>query len=188
MTILQAQQLHFIGSRFDDDMDKSVKMVGVMTGKTPEQVDKMPMRKFNRMCAKLKKHFEIYGHKLHNSTPVRSIRVNGRTHLLHYRVDKLPIDAARYVEVMDYSKDVVSNLHKIMASMCQPIRWSWRKLRYIPYERDHESISYDMEKADFKAAYHAAVFFYTHYQVSMVLIRPYLVRQLMNKGIAKEAA
>lgn len=188
MTILQFQELYYIGQTKDMDMDKSVKMVGVITGKTPDQVDKMPMRKFNKLCARITEHFAVFDKKLQNTEPLKLVRANGRTYQLHYRVDKLPIDAGRYVEVIEFSKDVVNNLHKIMASIAQPVKWSWRRMRFEPYQRDHADIATDMEQVDFKAAYHAAVFFYTHYQVSMVLIRPYLVKQLMKKGIAKEKA
>lgn len=188
MTILQFQELYYIGQTKDMDMDKSVKMVGVITGQTPDQVDKMSMRRFNKLCAKITEHFAVFDQKLQNSQPVQSVRANGRTYLLHYRVDKLPIDAGRYVEVIGFSSDVVNNLHKIMASIAEPIRWNWRRMRYEPYKLDHADIATDMEKVDFKAAYHAAVFFYTHYQVSMVLIRPYLVKQLVRKGIPREQA
>ena len=189
MTILQFQQLYFIGQSMDDDLDKSIKMVGVVTGLTPDRVDnKMPMKRFNRICAYILKHFAILDKKLVTGKPVSMVRANGRTYKLHYRIDKLPITAAKYVEVIEFSKDKITNLHKIMASIAQPVKWSWRKWEYVPYQRDHDNVATDMERVDFKAAYHAAVFFYTHYQVSMILIRPYLIKELMSKGVTREAA
>ena len=205
MTILQAQQLQFIGSALDSDMDKSVKMVGVITGLTPEQIDGKPiyskdgkeiigykggigMRKFNRICAKIKSHFDFLTANLLRTEPVKFVRAKGRTYRLHYRVDKLPITAAKYVEVATYGQDVIPNLHKIMASISEPVKWSWRKWSFIPYKRGHADIATDMEHVNFRAAYHAAVFFYTHYQVSMILIRPYLIKQLTRKGVPKEEA
>lgn len=188
MTILQFQELYYIGQSKDMDMDKSIKMVGVVTGLTPDQVDKIPMAKFNKICAKISDSFSVFDQKLLNTTPVKFVRSNGRTYRLHYRIDRYPINAGRYVEVIEFGKDVVNNLHKIMASIAEPVKWSWRKMDFVPYKRDHSDISTDMEGVYFKAAYHAAVFFYTHYQVSMILIRPYLVKELMKKGIQKEEA
>ena len=107
MTIKQFQELYFIASNNDADIDKSVKMVGVVMGITPEQVDKMPMAKFNRVCAKIQKKFEIFNIKLMNGKPKKGVRVNGRTYQLHYRIDKKPIDAARYGCMMSLSQKAV---------------------------------------------------------------------------------
>jgi len=181
MTIKQFQELYFIASNNDADIDKSVKMVGVVMGITPEQVDKMPMAKFNKVCAKIQKKFEIFNIKLMNGKPKKGVRVNGRTYQLHYRIDKKPIDAARYVEVVSFGKDVVANLHKIMASISQPVNW-----RGSPYTLPHDEIAADFEHMDFEAAYHAAVFFYLQYQVSMKIIQPYLIRELKAKGMEAE--
>jgi hypothetical protein len=41
---------------------------------------------------------------------------------------------------------------------------------------------------DFEVAYHAAVFFYTLFNVSMRVIQPYLVNEMTKKGISKEKA
>jgi len=50
MTIKQFQELYYVATSEDMDLDKSIKMVGIVTGKTPEQVEKMSMRKFNILC------------------------------------------------------------------------------------------------------------------------------------------
>jgi hypothetical protein len=41
---------------------------------------------------------------------------------------------------------------------------------------------------DFEVAYHAAVFFYTLFNVSMQVIQPYLISEMIAKGIKKEEA
>jgi hypothetical protein len=181
MTILQFQELYYIAQGKDIDIDKSIKMVGVITGQTPAQVEKMPMAKFNRICANITKSFEHLSSHLLKTKPQSIVFVKGRFYRLHYRIDREPINAGKYVEAVTFGKDVVENLHKIMATIATPITWRGKE-----YSRPHEDIAKDFESMDFKAAYHAAVFFYTHYRVSMQIIQPYLVKELVAKGQSRE--
>jgi len=188
MTILQFQQLYFIAQSTDNNIDKSVKMVGAITGKTPEQVDKMSMAKFNYLCARINNQFEVLSKKLHNGKPVKLIRIGTRFYSINYEVAKKPFNAGKYVEGLTFGKDVIANLHKIMATLATPVCFSFRKMKFVPYEMDHEAIATDMERANFNAAYHAAVFFYTFYRVSMQITLPYLVKELEKKGVKREKA
>lgn len=183
MTILQFQQLYFIAQSTDIDFDKSIKMVGVVTGKTPEQVENMNMHKFNWICSGIQKKFDIFSKDLLKSKPKNLVFIKGRFYKLHYRIDRQPINAARYIETITFGTDVVNNLHKIMASIATPVNW-----RGKPYERLHEDIATDFESMDFEAAYHAAVFFYTLYRASMQIIQPYLIKELTAKGVNKTEA
>jgi len=121
MTILQFQELYYIAKTKDFDFDKSVKMVGVVTGLTPDQVDGLPMARFNKICADITRHFNILEQNLTTSSPVEIIHAKGRTYRIHYRVDKLPVTAGSYVDVIKFGEDVVTNLHKIMASSSMTI-------------------------------------------------------------------
>lgn len=181
MTILQFQQLYYIAQSTDIDIDKSIKMVGVVTGRTPEQVEKMPMAKFNRRCKNISKAFEVIGKNLLKSKPHKLVWCKGRIYRINYQVDRLPINAGKYVEAVTFGKDVVENLHKIMATIATSVNWLGK-----PRERLHEDIAKDFESMNFEAAYHAAVFFYTHYRVSMQIFQPYLVKELVAKGQNKE--
>lgn len=183
MTIKQFQELYYIAQSKDIDFDKSIKMVGVVTGQTPEQIEAMPMAKFNHICNGIKKKFEIFGKNLLKSKPKKTVFVKGRYYRINYRVDKKPINAGKYVEAITFGKDVVVNLHKIMASIVTPITFFGKE-----YERDHVDIANDFESMDFEAAYHAAVFFYTHYRVSMQLIQPFLIKELTAKGVSMREA
>lgn len=183
MTILQFQQLYFIAQGTDIDFDKSIKMVGVVTGKTPEEVEKMPMAKFNRLCKRITATFEIIGKNLLKSKPRKIVLCKGRIYRINYQVDRLPINAGKYVEAITFGKDVIENLHKIMATIATPVNW-----RGKPRERLHQDIATDFESMNFEAAYHAAVFFYTQYRVSMQIIQPYLIQELTAKGVNKQEA
>jgi hypothetical protein len=181
MTIKQFQELYFITQSKEIDIDKSIKLVGVINKMTPDKVELMSVKRFNKECRKVNRHFEIFNKNMLNTTPKKFIWVNGRCYRIIYEASKA--NAGRYVEVMTFGKDIINNLHKVMASIVEPVNW-----RGKPYERRHESIALDMEDVDFKAAYHAAVFFYTHYSVSMQLIQPYLIQELTAKGMSREKA
>jgi hypothetical protein len=69
-----------------------------------------------------------------------------------------------------------------MASIVTPVKFKWGK--WV----EHEELASDLEQMDFEVAYHAAVFFYTLFNISMMVIQPYLVSEMTKKGIAKEKA
>lgn len=180
MTIKQFQELYYVATSKDMDFDKSIKMVGIVTGKTPEQVEKMSMRKFNILCGAIHNHFKIFEKDLLKGKPKKIVRVGKRFYRINYDVTKCK--ASTYVEVSTFSTDIIQNLHKIMASIVTPVKFKWGK--WV----EHEELAADLEKMNFEVAYHAAVFFYTLFNVSMQVIQPYLINEMKSKGIAEEQA
>lgn len=186
LSIRKFQELYFIAKSEDEDIDKSIKMVGVVTGLLPEKVEQMKMAKFNKLCVDIQAKFELLTAKMMKGKPAKYVSVNRRTYKLSYDVSKEPMNAGKYVEAITFGKDVVDNLHKILATMATPVKFNWRKMKYVPYKRDHIDIATDMEDVDFEVAYHAAVFFYLLYRVSMQVSLPYLVREAKKKGVSED--
>ena len=183
MTIKQFQELYYVATSKDMDFDKSIKMVGIVTKKTPEQVEKMSMIRFNLLCAKVYNQFKIFEKDLLKGKPKKIIRVGKHFYKVNYDVTKCK--ASSYVEVSTFSTEIVQNLHKIMASIVTPIKFRWGKW----VEVEHEDIAKQMEELDFEVAYQAAVFFYTLFNVSMTAIQPYLVDEIIKTGkISREEA
>jgi hypothetical protein len=180
MTIKQFQELYYVATSDDMDFDKSIKMVGIVTGKTPEQVERMSMIKFNFLCGMVHRQFKIFEKDLMKGKPKKIVRVGKRFYKINYDVTKCK--SSTYVEVSTFSTDIIQNLHKIMASIVTPVKFKWGK--WV----EHEELASDLEQMDFEVAYHAAVFFYTLFNVSMQVIQPYLINEMMKKGIAKEEA
>lgn len=181
ITVKQFQELYFISEKWENDIDKSIKLVGVITGKTPDEVEAMKVGPFNRLCSKIQKQFELLGRDWMQSKPRKFVRIGKRLYRLHYDIERMK--AGQYVDGMGFSKELVQNLHKILATMAEPVNW-----RGKAYKLEHADIAADMEEMNFDVAYHAAVFFYLLYQQSMVVTRPYLVRQITKQGISKETA
>jgi hypothetical protein len=180
MTIKQFQELYYVATSEDMDLDKSIKMVGIVTGKTPEQVERISMIKFNFLCGMVHRQFKIFEKDLMKGKPKKIVRVGKRFYRINYDVTKCK--SSTYVEVSTFSTDIIQNLHKIMASIVTPVKFKWGK--WV----EHEELASDLEQMDFEVAYHAAVFFYTLFNASMQVIQPYLVNEMIKKGIAKEKA
>jgi len=182
MTIKQFQELYYVATSKDLDLDKSIKMVGIVTSKTPEQVEAMSMVRFNLLCARVHNEFKLFEKDLLKSKPKKIVRVGKRFYRINYDIAKAK--ASTYVEVSTFSSDIIQNLHKVMASIVTPIKFKWGKW----VETEHEDLAKEMEKIDFEAAYHAAVFFYTLFSVSMKVIQPYLVGEMIKKGVTEAEA
>ena len=138
------------------------------------------MIKFNFLCGMVHRQFKIFEKDLMKGKPKKIVRVGKRFYRINYDVTKCK--SSTYVEVSTFSTDIIQNLHKIMASIVTPVKFKWGK--WV----EHEELASDLEQMDFEVAYHAAVFFYTLFNASMQVIQPYLVNEMIKKGIAKEKA
>jgi len=165
VTISKFQELYKISLMEIDEAEKSALLVQEFTGLSEEQVNKMPLKKFNLLCAKINKKFEAYGVELDNKKPSKYVAIKGRLYLLEYDLAKPPMNAGRYVELATYSEDIIGNLHKIMATMCTPLKLTIKGLKRK--EKNHKQVADDMLDIDFEVAYHSAVFFYAVFSKSI---------------------
>lgn len=191
LTIKKFQELHSITTMEMDEFDKSVKLVECLTDKTPAQVEAMPLKEFEKLCNDLNKLFDIKVEQLQNSKPKAMILANGKPYHLNFNIMQPPFNAGRYVEVATFATDTIGNLHNILASMVTPLKWSWRKMRYVklPYDAtQHEQYANDMLHADFEHAYHASVFFYLVFTTSIRNSKDYLVAEMIAAGVKQEEA
>jgi hypothetical protein len=159
VTVGKFQELHKIDAVEMDEVDKAMLIAQVVTGKSAEEVGKMNPKKFSKVCQKANKLLNTQLKEVDDRKPDKLIRVNGRWYQLHYDITRM--DAGRYVELTTFGSQPIDNLHKMLASMAVPLRWTWRGLRAKPYDADrHSEIAEEMKDADFSTAYHALVFFY----------------------------
>jgi hypothetical protein len=143
-----------------DELDKSILLVQTLLDKSQFEVETMKVKKFNKVCAEINKSFEIFNQKLQEDKPKQIVKANNKWYFLNYEITKKPMNAGRYVEVASFSNDIIGNLHKILASMANPMEWTLKGLKLKKYDAtEHEQISEDMLHLDFSVAYHAAVFF-----------------------------
>lgn len=164
LTIDKFQRLQAIASIESDEIEKASRLVQVLLDKSEAEVESMPLRKFGKLCDKLKKAFDLTIDAATMSKPKSVIVANGKVYHLNFDI-KPPFNTGRYIEVLTFSKsDAIMNMHNILASICTPMKWSWRKFNYIKTDYDalkHEEYAEDMKLADFRHGYYAMVFFYS---------------------------
>lgn len=180
VTISKFQELYKISLMDINEAEKSALLVQEFTGMSEEQVNKMPLKKFNSLCAQINRKFEAFGVELDNKKPQKYIAVKGRLYLIEYDLAKPPMNAGKYVELATYSDDIIGNLHKIMATMCTPLKFTFKGLKRK--EKIHSKVADDMLDVDFSVAYHSAVFFYAVFSKSIQGLNTYF------KTIATDSA
>lgn len=162
LTIDKFQKLNAIASLEENELEKAAKMVQVLLDKSSEEIDKMPLKKFAKLCDKLQKAFDLKVQVESMKAPKSLIVANGKVYSLNFEIKK-PFNTGRYIEVLTFSKsDPINDMHNILASICTPMKWSWWKMSYVkmPFDVDkHEEYADDMKQADFRHGYNAMVFF-----------------------------
>jgi hypothetical protein len=164
LTIDKFQKLQSIATLETDEFLKATRLVQVLLDKTEAEIDAMPIKKFAVLCQKLHNAFDIKVNEATMAKPKQIIYCNNKVYHLNFDI-KPPFNTGRYIEVLTFSKDdPIMNMHNILASICTPMRWSWRKFNYVKTEYDalkHEEYAEDMKQADFRHGYYAMVFFYS---------------------------
>ena len=171
------QKLYAISLMETDEVEKSGRYVQVLTGKTEEEVNRMKVRSFNKLCSQINKSFEIVGSKLQNGQPKNFVWANGRLYKLIYDIKK----AGKYVETATFANDTIGNMHLLMATIAQPYKLTWKGFK--PCEREHNEIAEDMMKLEMSVAYQAVVFFYLVFRESLASSMTFLKE---NQKLEKE--
>lgn len=183
LTIDNFQKLHSISNLDENELDKTKRIIQVLLGKTLEEIEQMPIKKFSKLCEELKDLFELEVEKAVGTNPQKLVKANGKWYRLNFEI-KRPFNTGRYIEVLTFSKtEPVMSMHNILASICTPTKWSWKKWHLIdePYDvLDHEKYAEDFKQADFKHGYHAMVFFCTLLASLTTNTKGYLEPQIKN--------
>jgi hypothetical protein len=152
LNLFQYQQL-VNALKIEDDIDKTVKLISIVTSKTENEVLSMSIADFN----KAKESLNFLANDIEGK-PVKYIDVNGKRYKCIYDVRNIP--AARYIESKVYGADLVTNIHKLAATMVMPMKktiFGWRLDKYDASK--HEEYAQDMLEARFVDVYHSAIFF-----------------------------
>jgi len=186
LTVWQYQQIYPIVTKPEKDwtnLDVESKLVGILHNLTDTQVDSLSVGEFN----KLKITLNFLDDKIEGK-PVKYTEVNGKRYKFIYDVQQ--IKAARYIESKVFSTDLISNLHKLAASMVMPQRKTWYG-KWVDDTYDaakHSEYAADIQASNFVHIYHSVVFFYQVYRNWIEVSKGYLVQEMTNKGLTKEVA
>ena len=186
LTVWQYQQIYPIVTKPEKDwtnLDVESKLVGIIYNMTDTQVDNLSVMQFNNLRGTLDfLKEEVKGEA------AKYVEINGTRYRFIY--DVFQIKAARYIESKVFSSDLIGNLHKIAASMVVPMRKNWMG-KWVDQEYDaanHSIYANDMLEAKFVNVYNSIVFFYQVYRNWIEISKDYLAKEMMNKGMTKEAA
>lgn len=189
LTIDKFQKLHSIATMEMDELDKASNLVQILLDKPAEYVERLPLKKFAKLCDGLKDAFDLKVESESNKMPRQMIACGSKVYHLNFDI-KNPFNTGRYIEVLTFSKDdPIMNMHNILASICTPMHWSWLKLRYVKDDFDvmkHEEYANDMKLADFRHGYHAMVFFYLLSQDSTINTMDYLASKMRLRKANKK--
>ncbi len=122
VTIEKFQQLNNIAQSDLEDVDKAIEFVRIFTGKTPEQIDSMNVKKFNRLCKKVLDIFENSMQKVNDDKPSNWMWIGTKLFYINYNIAE--ISANKYVETAIFSENLIDNLHKVMATMVYETKWT----------------------------------------------------------------
>lgn len=168
LTIKQFQEIVEVNKMSIDDLEKSIFFVMILTGKTEFEVNKMSVKKFNKLCKIVLDEFETMAKGFKDQKPVNLIKANGTWYWLDYDIKKM--STGQYVETATFGLELLSNLHKLLATMATPMKWSWKGLVKVK-DKDHEKVAEDMLEAEFRHCYQAAVFFWAVFKQSIMNLK-----------------
>ena len=186
LTVWQYQQIYPIVTKPEKDwtnLDVESKLVGIIYNLTDTQVDSLTIQQFNNLRGTL----DFLDDKIEGK-PVKYTEVNGKRYRFVYDVQQMK--AARYIESKVFSTDLISNLHKLAASMVMPQRKTWYG-KWVDDKYDaakHSEYASDLQASNFVHIYHSVVFFYQVYRNWIEVTKDYLVTEMMSKGLTREVA
>jgi hypothetical protein len=181
LTIEKFQKLNNIALSDLDDIDKAIEFVRIFTGKQIDDIEKMNVAKFNKLCNKVNKLFSNAMKKVDDDKPSNWLVVRGKVYFINYNIAE--IAANKYVETAIFGQNLIDNLHKVMATMVHKTKLTWKGFKPVPYDAaEHERISEIMLQADFRHCYHLAVFFYQVFKNSILSLKPFMEEEAKDKA------
>jgi hypothetical protein len=166
ISVKKFQELYSISNIELNEAEKSSLLVQCLTGKNQDEIDKMPIGKYNELCQQINSEFAKFTGDMNMGKPKNWVWVKKRLYFINYDIAKTPMNAGRYVEIATFSDDIIGNMHKIMATMVTPMRLTFFGLK-PKKKKDHEQIANDMLEMDFGVVYHSCVFFYAVFTKSI---------------------
>lgn len=184
LTVGQYQQLYIIATSDDDETEKAIQSVSVITNKTPSEVEDMPLNEFNALNRKVVS--EINAQRL-NTKPVSFLKAGKKLYQVNYKIGTLRAGQNTELQHWLKEKDWIKNMDKILASIVVPVkRYLWVKLPTRNRSEDHQQVAEDMQTVNFSEAFGCVVFFCKLFAGSIQATLPYLEEAMLKSGKTKD--
>jgi len=160
LTIGQFIQCKTISDFETDTINKSIKMLAIVSNKTFDEIESMPI---DELTSALNQFSEI--ESLTSTTKLKmKFKVKGKRFECIWQTQKM--GANQYIDATSFckgEKDIINNIHNIMASICVERTWYGKKLKYNPEK--HKEIA-DLFYNDMKItqAYPIMLFFCKYFE------------------------
>lgn len=180
ITVEQFQEIYRLSINTSlDELDKLTRVMCILLDKTENEIDEMTVSQFNTLA---KECAFVLTDKIPGK-PEKCINIGIKKYAINYNPSKLR--HRQYVEILHFSDKPIDNLHYLMASIVNPVKFGLRKKNKAEM---HEAIARDMLKAKLIDVYHSCLFFCKLYVNSITVIRGYLEMEMTEKGMTKEQA
>lgn len=175
LTVGEYQELYRIHRSDDDELDKTVQSIAVLTGKTRWEVEDMDMDLFRSYSKRISVLFSA----LIEERPRKTIKVNGKKYSICLNPRKLT--AGQYIDLQHFLKDNnILNLHKILACIITPKK-IFGKGRYDGAK--HEEISEGILDCQFIQVHSTCTFFLRLWNLSIKATLPFLEQAIKEKNL-----
>ncbi len=165
ITVEQFQAIHKLQQSKMDEYDRLTEIMALLNNTTVTEIEELTVTEFNRMAKEAQFLTETPPYD-----PKKFIKVNGRKYAINYHISFLK--QRQFVEISHFQTDIIGNLHNIMASLVQPVKWGFRRDNKA---EQHSEYATDLLKARFVDVHSAALFFCKLYAASLRITRDYLM-------------
>jgi hypothetical protein len=174
ITLEKYQQLYDIAQMDFTESEKASLLIQSLMNMNEEKVKLLSTKKYTKICNEINDVFSKFTIDMEIKKPTKYIRIGWKIYKLNYDLAKAPMNTGRYIETATFVSDITKNIHKILATMAQEMKMTWKGWK--PQDVDsakHESIANEMLKLDFKIAYQCCVFFCKVFKKSMKTFSTY---------------
>lgn len=174
LTVGEYQQLYQIHRSDDNEIDKTILSIALLTGKTRWEVEDMNMDLFRDHAKRITVLFSA----LFEEKPRSTLKVSGKKYAVCLNPRKLT--AGQYVDLQHFldKGGIIENLHKLMACLLTRKRL-FGKSKYDG--ANHESISEGIQDCNFMAVHSTCTFFLRLWNLSIKATAPYLTKEFLKK-------
>lgn len=178
LTVGEYQALYAIHTSKDEEIDKAVLSVAIVTQKTRWEVEEMPLDEFTLKAREIS---ILFSATVQGKTK-NKVKVNGQSYYVCLNPRKL--SAGQYIDLQHFLKgNLIENLHKLMACLLIPLKKYWFVKRLGKYDgENHEKISEGIQDLKFVDIHSTCVFFSTLWSSSIKALIPYLTKELKTKS------
>lgn len=153
ITVEQYQLIHSVIKQNINEIDKTIRIIGIIYNLTEDQIYKLPYDTFLKYTDEVTHLFTI---PKGEERAKRSVVAGGKRYAFDYNIGKHRF--AQYIEAQHFLQGgIVENLHLIAASITRPVYC--RVIRGKNDSAKHEERANDFLKANFLEVYYSVVFF-----------------------------